>query len=307
MVLGQADRPLLERQIDRPPAHPSLFVEELLLAGAAEHERARIRRVGQERVHRPIGRGRPPHPPRADGASRQPLPLITENGDDLTRRAVPPPQLEDAADRVADLLVGCQHDPAVLVTVQPDRKAQLELAALRLVAKPAIQPGADQMQLRFGHRALQPQQQPVVEVPRRVNPVLVGDQRPRQRAQIQQLMPVRRTARQPRGLKRQDQPDMSQPDLRDQLLEPQPPVGRRARAAEVLIEDRHRRRRPAQLDRTLSEPVLARAGLVVALKLRGRRLAHIHHRAPATMRLGDLAQVTHRAPPPRSEPAAPRA
>ena len=87
-----------------------------------------------------------------------------------------------------------------------------------------------------------PEQQPVVELARRVHAVGVGDQRPGQRAQIQQLMPVRRRARQPRDLQRQDQPDMPEPDLGDQLLEPEPPVARGARAAECP----HRPPRPTR-------------------------------------------------------------
>ena len=61
----------------------------------------------------------------------------------------PPPQLEHAAECVADLLIGGEHDPAVLVAIQPDREAQLKLAPLRLVAKPAVQSSADQVQLRL--------------------------------------------------------------------------------------------------------------------------------------------------------------
>ena len=129
---------------------------------------------------------------------------------------------------MAYLLVGAEHDPAVVIAVKPDRQILLKLATLRLVAQPASQPRADQMQLRLAHRALQPQQQPVVEVMRRVDPVLVGDQRPSQRAQIKQLMPVRRAASEPRDLNRQHQSDLAEPDLRHELLEPQPPIDRRA-------------------------------------------------------------------------------
>ena len=210
------------------------------MPAAAEHERAGIGRIGQQRVHRAIGRPGPPHAPRADRAARQPLTLVASSRDDLPRGAEPPPELEHALDRVADLLVSGEHDPPVLVAIQTDREVQLKLAALGLVAQPAVQPGADQVQLGLRHRALQPEQQPVVEIARRVDPVRVGDQRAGQRAQIQQLMPVRRGAREPRGLKRQDQPDMPQPDLGDQLLEPQPPVGRRARSG----RDPHRPRSP---------------------------------------------------------------
>ena len=159
------------------------------------------------------------------------------------------------------------------------------------------------MQLRLAHRALQPQQQPVVEVLRRVDPVGVGDQRAGQRAQIKQLMPVRGAASEPRHLKRQHQPNLAEADLRHELLEPEPAVRRGARPAEVLVDDRDRRGRPPQLDRALAQRVLTRPRLMVALQLRRRRLAHVHDRAPTPMRVGDLRTVTHRARPPSAAPA----
>ena len=56
MVLGQADGPLLDRQFDHLDPNAALVIEVLLLAGLAEHERARIRRVGEEVVHCSIAR-----------------------------------------------------------------------------------------------------------------------------------------------------------------------------------------------------------------------------------------------------------
>jgi len=126
---------------------------------------------------------------------------------------------------VPDLFVGGKRDLTCVVAVQADRQDQLQLASRRLVAQPALQPGADQVQLGFGHRALQPEQQSIVEIRRRVDAVGVGDQRRGQRAQVKQLMPIRRTACQPGGLQREDQPDMTEPDLGNQLLEPKPLIG----------------------------------------------------------------------------------
>ena len=125
------------------------------MAGAAEHERARIGRVGQEVVHGAIAGARPAHAALADRPARQLLALGDQLADDLARRPEPPPQHEHALDRVPDLLIGRQHDPAVLVAVEPDRQREAQLAARGLVAQPAVQPRADQVQLGLGHRALQ--------------------------------------------------------------------------------------------------------------------------------------------------------
>ena len=122
MVLGQADGPLLDRQLDRSRPDLAVLVQALALAGAAEHERAGIGRVGQEVVHGAIAGARPAHAPLADRPPRQLLALADQLADDLARRPEPAPEREHARDRVTDLLVGRQHDPAVLVAVEPDRQ-----------------------------------------------------------------------------------------------------------------------------------------------------------------------------------------
>ena len=265
----QADRPLLDRHID--PADPDLavLVEALDLALAAEHERAGVRRVGQDVVHRAIARARPPDPPLPDRPSRQRLSLGGQLDHHLPRGPQPAPQAEHALDRVTHLLIGTQHNQVVIVAIKPDRQRQPQLAALGLVTQPADQPRADQVQLRLGDLTLEPQQQPIVEVLQVIDPVRVGDQRAGQRAQVKQPVPVRRAARQPRCLTRQDQPNVTEPDLGDQLLERQAPVAALTRSAGVLIDHRHRARRPTQLDRALGERVLQGGGLDVALDLTG--------------------------------------
>ena len=122
--------------------------------------------VGQKVVHGAIARARPAHPPRADGPARQLLIVGDQLAHDLPRGAQPPPQREHAVDRVAHLLVGRQHDAAVLVAVQADWEVLLKLAALGLVAKPAVEARADQVQFGLAHRAFEPEQQPVVEIRR---------------------------------------------------------------------------------------------------------------------------------------------
>ena len=56
-----------------------------------------------------------------------------------------------------------QDLPVGLAPDQPDRQAAAQLAAGGLVPDPAVQPGPQDVQLGFGHRALHAQHQPVVE------------------------------------------------------------------------------------------------------------------------------------------------
>lgn len=117
MVLGQADGPLLDRQFDHFDTQATLVVQALLLPGLAEHERACIRRIGQEVVDRPIARPRPSDPALTDCPARQLLPLIDQLNHHLPRRTLPSPEREHPLDREPDLLISAEHDPVILVAV----------------------------------------------------------------------------------------------------------------------------------------------------------------------------------------------
>jgi len=93
------------------------------------------------------------------------------------------------------------------------------------------------VQFGLAHRALEAEQQPVVELAGRVDAVAVADQRPRQRAQIQELVPVRGRAREPRDLQGQDHADVSEADLGDEFAEADPRARPRRRVAGVLVDD----------------------------------------------------------------------
>ena len=119
------------------------------------------------------------------------------------------------------------------------------------------------MQLGLRHGALKPQHESVIEIGRVIDAVSVGDQRVGDRAQIQQLVPVGVVAGQPRHLDAQHDPDLAQPDVGDQLLEPEPPIGLRPGAAQVGVDHHHLVRGPAQRDRAFTQFVLAGKGFGV--------------------------------------------
>ncbi|WP_411153343.1 hypothetical protein [Streptomyces sp. A30] len=85
--------------------------------------------------------------------------------------------------------VGVLDDPVGIVVDIADRQALLQLAAAGLGQLPAPQPGPEQVEFGLRHGALQAQHEPVVEGPRIIQTVLVQDQRPGQRTDLQQ--PVR--------------------------------------------------------------------------------------------------------------------
>ena len=224
-------------------------------------------------------------------------------------------QPEHQPDDRLDLLIGIQGHLAGGPAGIPGRQRDRQLPAAGLGQPPRRHPLPDQMQLEFRHRALQPEQEAVVIPVRIVDPVRVGQQRPGQRAQLDQLMPVPARAGQPRHLQAQHQPHMPHRELRDQPREPRP-LGRvRRRPPQVLIDHHHPGGRPAQRGRPLGQPVLQPGRLAVIQDLLARRLPDVDGRQPVTMPALDLAIAVltrqHRAhprpPPPPARPRPPTA
>jgi hypothetical protein len=122
MVLGQADRPLLQRHLNVTDPQVPVTVDGLLAAVAAEYERSGICRVSQEVVHRSIAGSSPADPTLPDRPPRELLALVEQLHHDLARGPDTPPEHEDALDRVTDLLIGAQHDLVVIVAIQADRQ-----------------------------------------------------------------------------------------------------------------------------------------------------------------------------------------
>ena len=85
--------------------------------------------------------------------------------------------VEDEPDGVADPLVGVQRHLARRAPEIAARQVEPELASFGLVPTPLLEPGTHDVKLGLAHRALQAQQQPIVEVRRIVHAVFVADQR----------------------------------------------------------------------------------------------------------------------------------
>ena len=234
-------------------------------------------------------------------------------GDQVAQHAVerpqPPESAEDEADDVLRLLVGIEDDLAGRPACIPDRQRDRELAALGLGKLARQHPLPDQVQFCLAHRSLQAQQQPVVIEGRVVDAVGVGEQHPRQRAQLQQLMPVPARPRQPRHLDPEDDAHTSHRHLRDEPGKPLPRIGRRRRHPEIVVDHHDLRPRPAQRDRPPGQRVLQPRGLSVLKHLVPGRLTDIHGRRPVEVLRTDfqlrltlrpvLPQAHHDRLPPR--------
>ena len=215
----------------------------------------------------------------ADPAGEQ-QPVAVERIDDRARRSGPGECCEQVTQRVLNGAVGVKHDVPGRVIDQADGERHRKLAAAGLGQDPALQPGADEVQLGLGHRALQAEQQAVVEVGRVIEPVLVADQRSRERGDLQQSVPVGVVACQPRDLQAEHDPGLPEADVGHEPLEPLAIGGARAGLTLVGVDHDDLLDRPAKRDRALPQRVLALRGLGVVLDLAQRRLAHIQIRRP---------------------------
>ena len=107
------------------------------------------------------------------------------------------------------LPIGDLLDALLFTAHEPDGHLPHGMAAAHLQFERLACTLAQQSQLELAHRALEPEQQAVVERARVVHPVGIDEQRFGQRAQINQVMPIAVVARQPRGLQRKHRAGLS--------------------------------------------------------------------------------------------------
>src|SRR6266545_679876 len=226
MMVGDEDLPVGLGQAPGAAAHLPFLGDVALVAGPAIHVGASIGRVGDDVVDRLVGR----HdladlagPAEGGGLQWEPQALVAEPQPGRADAAELGEPLQHRADRAADLLVGVEADLAGgLAPHQPDRQRATQFPSGGLAADPALQAGAEGVQLGLAHGALEAQHQPVVERAGVIQPVAVADQGVGQGAQVQQPIPVGVVAGQAGDLKTQHQPDVAEGDLGGQPGEPRP-------------------------------------------------------------------------------------
>jgi hypothetical protein len=116
--------------------------------------------------------------------------FLVEMPDNRAGRAFAAEDVEEGRQCLLHLAVRIEDHAIVVVIDQSGGQAGLQLAAAGLALDPALQTRAEHVQLGLAHRSLQPQQQPVVEMARVVQAVLIEDQGSRQGADLQQAVPV---------------------------------------------------------------------------------------------------------------------
>src|SRR5712692_5245845 len=95
-------------------------------------------------------------------------------------------------------------------------------------------------------RSIQPEQEPVVEVCRIIDSILIENERASQRTQLEQPVPVGGVPSQTRNLQPHHQTCLAESNLADKLLKTVPSSRLRARFAKIAIEDVYAFERPSQ-------------------------------------------------------------
>ena len=183
-----------------------------------------------------------------------------------------------------------------------DRDGEEEFAAAGLLLQGFERALAEERELHLAHGALHAEQQPIVRMPRIVDPILVNDQRSDQAAELEQRVPVAAVAGEPRGLDRDHGADAPLADGGEQLLEARTGDAG-AGAAEIVVD--HLDGSPPQRAGAVGESVLPTAALVIVENLIGGRLADIDESAAGQVFRRDLGH--RRLPRRRDRRSAPAA
>lgn len=108
-----------------------------------------------------------------------------------------------------------------------------------------------------------------------VEPLAVGEDHAKQRAQFEELVPIAVVARQSGGVKAEHEAGVAEPDLSNQPLETVPLGTLRPRFAEILVDDMDTLARPAEADGTVDQAILQHGAFLVLANLVDRGLPHI--------------------------------
>lgn len=227
----------------------------------------------------------------------QPDLVLLELANDLPSTTKAFKEFEDLLDSLLNLPIRIELDVPLGIIDQAGRQHGPKLSSSGLVQLPPIQSRPQEVQLSLTHRATQSQQQTVIELVRIIQAVLVEDQGIRHRTQLQQPLPIRGIASQPRNLQTEHQTHLAQPHVGHQTLEIRTVCRLGARLAQVSIQSHDLVFVPTQVQRLLPEIVLTFETLRILLRLIQRRLANVQISLAFQVADGNPIRGNHATPP----------
>ena len=312
IIVAQHVLDLLERvpadvgRVLVPHHNPPLLARKLLLSrpgieraanrtAASIDEGPRIGRVLQHRQDGRNGRG-PPDRVAEPAPTRDAQTALVQDAQHLVGRADPQEGREDQLETRLHLAIRVLDHHAADLPHEAGRKDQCKLTAGCLVQETRCEARPNGVQLDFGDRALEPEQQASIRSAGIIDTVSVGDQTILVTAEIEQRIPVRAIACQTRDLGGEHDTDLSKRDTRDQILEALPVVGGGTAQSEVGVDDLDVLLTPPKAEGAPAQIVLQPQALLVRQHLVRAGLANIDDRAPGEMPVGDELR-SHGSPP----------
>jgi hypothetical protein len=131
------------------------------------------------------------------------------------------------------------------------------------------------MKLRFTHRALEAEQETIIEMRRIIHSVLVKDQCVGEGADFQQAVPVGVVSRQTGDFESHHNPGMAHAYLSDQTSKTLPPSSRGARLTLIAIDHDDSVVRPAECRCTRPKRILTLGTFDILNHLSHRRLSDV--------------------------------
>lgn len=206
--------------------------------------------------------------------------------------------VKDGADGADDGFVGMETNiPVGFAPDKADGESSAEFAASGLVADASVKAGAQDVEFRLGHGALEAEDQSIVKIGGVIETVAVGDEGVGHTTEIEETIPVGVIAGEARDFQAQDDADVGQRDLGGQTIEPGSIDFARSGTSKVLVDDDDARTRPAEGEGPIDEFVLAVGGFGIAFQLGGRGLSDVDDGRTLEMRGFDFGVIGHgRAP-----------
>ena len=181
--------PFLPRQL----LYFAVAIEIFADSAPAIYEHARIPRIVQNPEHMAVLELAPDHVAftgtRMDTPGKQQT-EFAKFPHGRHRRASSLEYLKQHTNRVLNLLVRIQPQASDRIVSEADWRAHKQFATRCFVQNPALQPCSQHMEFGFAHRALQAEQQPIIEMSGIVDSILVENQGIGQSADLEQSMPI---------------------------------------------------------------------------------------------------------------------
>ena len=183
---------------------------------------------------------------------------------------------EDQGNRLTDCFVSHLDDAALVVMLKANRHVRAQRSASCGFPQPTVQSRTNQVEFDLTDRTFEPEQQPVIEAARMIEPIGIRDERIDETTQVEQVVPLTIVAGHARDFGGYDDADVAQSHLGDESIESDASYASTAPTySKVFIDHHYLRSRPAQLGGPLHQTILQALALLVVQDLAGRGLTNV--------------------------------